>query len=133
MHGIGYRKQFRDRPPGDRIDERGANLGERRQDEAALPEPRMRQHQSGLVHDDIGEQNEIEIERSWCVRVGTLAAAVPLDREETLEHSARRQAGDADRGGIEEGRSIRSHVDGRGFDVGRNTKGGEKFREPRTA
>src|SRR5581483_10367258 len=90
---------------------------------------RVRQDEAGIVGNDVAEENQIEIERSSGVWIRALAAPVPLDCEETLEQLARRQSRDAGCSRVEERRSTGPHVDGRGFEVGRNAEGREKFRE----
>jgi len=123
------REQVGDGPASRRVHEGGADLRQRFQYEPTLSKARVRQDEAWIVGNDVAEENQVEIERSSGIWIWALAAAVPLDCQEALEQLARRQSGDADCGRVEEPRSAGPHVDGRGFDVGRNAKGREKLRE----
>ena len=64
----------------------------------------MWNRQPGFVHDDIAEQNQIEIQRPCGTRIWTLAPSLALDRQEPLERRPRAERRPGSRGGVEKGR-----------------------------
>ena len=62
----------------------------------------MRHHQAGFVDHGVAVQNQIQIKRPWCTRVGSYPPETTFDVQECLEEGPRGQRGSADRGGIQE-------------------------------
>lgn len=111
--GAGVGQEFRNRHSAHRVNPVGGNLGEGSQDEAPLPESWMRHHEACFLQNQIGIENQIQIERPWRVRDGTHAAEPAFDLEERVEQIARCQRGDTSCRCIEEARLIRQADGGR--------------------
>jgi hypothetical protein len=71
--------------------ERGRQRGERFEDERALGQTRVRHDQSGLVHDAIAVEQQIEVERARGVAFAAFAPGRALEREQRVEKRARRE------------------------------------------
>lgn len=83
----------------------GGNLGQRRENEAALGEAGMRQGEPGRADDEVAEQEQVEIERARAVGqvTGAVATVVAFRGEEEVEQRFRIERGGQGDGCVHKG------------------------------
>ena len=72
--------------------QRGVELDQRLEREAALGEARMRHREARLVDDLVAGEQDVEIARARAVAHGAHAPELPLDAQQAVEQLAQRAA-----------------------------------------
>ncbi len=109
-------EQLFDRQSADRVDQRGADLGQGLQHEQAGAKARMGYDEPWLVDDLVAEEDEVEVEGARRVPVGTDAPSCVLESLERGEQFPRRQLAFTDGRGIEKWRLFPWNIHGRRLD-----------------
>jgi hypothetical protein len=91
---------------------------------------RMRQDEIRFSQHQIADQQQIEIEGAWCVRIRPLAPTLPFDVEQRRQQLSRCGFAEPDRDRVEVGRLSTGNADRRRLADGREPQIGEQRLEP---
>ena len=93
----------------------GGNFDQRLEHEASLAKSRMRHDETGFVDGGVTEQQEVEIQAAWSIRVWALATPLVFNGQQGFEQLVCRHHRLPYRCGVQEQRLRTRRADGNGL------------------